>query len=112
MGVFLVGTKGWHKKIDFIKFDYVYTMWLTRRISSIGKCAEIVGLSKPTLTKYFNMVLNGEALPENLFTEESLKGIRVEGKEYDEDFDKKEWHNTRRNNGVVTHNPLEDLKNG
>ena len=103
--------KGWHKKIDYIKFCYVYEKWLCRQITSTQKCAEIVGLSRPTLVKYFNMVLLGEPLPENLFFEESLKGVRVEGKVYDENF--QEWKDPKRDKGVVTHNSLEDvLKNG
>lgn len=58
--------KGAVKKIDKDKFVEAFNAWFVDG-QSIDKARKIVGLSSPTFTKYLNMVLKGEPLPEGLF---------------------------------------------
>ena len=61
---------GWVKQIDKDKFYGSIEMFLNGNIS-LCKVAEIVGLSVPTLRKYYEIVITGNKLPENLFNGEN-----------------------------------------
>lgn len=60
------GLKDAVKKIDKDKFVEAFNAWFIDG-QSIDKARKIVGLSSPTFTKYLNMVLENEPLPEGLF---------------------------------------------
>ena len=61
---------GWVKQIDKDKFYGSLEMFLSGNIS-LCKAAEMVGLSVPTLRKYYEIVITGKKLPENLFKDEN-----------------------------------------
>lgn len=53
-------------KISKEKFFEAYEKWSQEGLS-LGKCAEIAGVSVPTLKKYFAVLIAGEEFPDNLF---------------------------------------------
>nr|DAJ67538.1 MAG TPA: helix-turn-helix, Psq domain [Caudoviricetes sp.]DAV57151.1 MAG TPA: helix-turn-helix, Psq domain [Caudoviricetes sp.] len=57
--------KGVHK-IDKEKFYYAYNQWAQCKMS-MTKAAKYVGVSPPTISKYFWKLINGEEFPDNLF---------------------------------------------
>ena len=57
---------GWVKQINKDKFYGSLDMFLNGSIS-LCKAAEMVGLSVPTLRKYYEIVITGNKLPKNLF---------------------------------------------
>ena len=61
---------GWVKQINKDKFYGSLEMFLSGNIS-LCKAAEMVGLSVPTLRKYYEIVITGKKLPENLFKGEN-----------------------------------------
>lgn len=57
--------RGVHK-IDKEKFFYAYNQWAQCKMS-LTKAAKYVGVSQPTISKYFWKLINGEEFPDNLF---------------------------------------------
>lgn len=53
-------------KIDKDKFFESYDRWFRGEIT-LTKAAEIVGISRKTLRKYFNYVIEGREFPDTLF---------------------------------------------
>lgn len=58
----------WIKQIDKEKFYRSLEMFL-RAETSLKNAAKMVGLSTPTLRKYYEMAIAGRPLPDNLFKE-------------------------------------------
>lgn len=54
------------RKIDRDKFIEAFTRWCRCEIS-MEKAAKIVGVSKPTIKKYFTYLVEGKEFPDNLF---------------------------------------------
>lgn len=61
---------GWVKQINKDKFYGSLEMFL-RGDLSLNKASKMVGLSVPTLRKYYEIVITGKKLPENLFKDEN-----------------------------------------
>ena len=61
---------GWVKQINKNQFYSSLEMFLNGNIS-LCKASEMVGLSVPTLRKYYEIVITGNKLPENLFKGEN-----------------------------------------
>lgn len=58
----------WIKQIDKEKFYRSLEMFL-RAETTLKNAAKMVGLSTPTLRKYYEMAIAGIPLPDNLFKE-------------------------------------------
>lgn len=58
----------WIKQIDKEKFYRSLEMFL-RAETTLKNAAKMVGLSTPTLRKYYEMEIAGRPLPDNLFKE-------------------------------------------
>ena len=61
---------GWVKQIDKDTFYGSLEMFLSGDLS-LNKASKMVGLSVPTLRKYYEIVITGNKLPENLFKGEN-----------------------------------------
>lgn len=58
--------------IDKEKFFEAYDRWLSEKLS-FKKCAEIAGVSIPTLQKYFAVVITGGEFPDTLFEKKTRR---------------------------------------
>lgn len=61
------------KKIDKQKFYEAYDMFLNCGMS-LEKCAKHVGISVPTLKKYFEYEIFGKEFPDTLFEKRNRRG--------------------------------------
>lgn len=54
------------RKVDKDKFYEAYNGWANGTLS-LAKASKVAGMSVPTLTKYFYVLMKGEEFPDNLF---------------------------------------------
>ncbi|RHP57439.1 hypothetical protein DWZ16_11120 [Clostridium sp. AF29-8BH] len=65
----------WIAKLSEKRFCEAYMEFYNGKMS-INKASEYLGISRPTTTKYFSMVLLGQPLPKDLFKKKFKKKSR------------------------------------